>query len=85
MPFTIKGAAKSQEQMMRSILDYKTEMCTMIDNINNVEVFRYIAPNMDVDGSLGVPAVVGVVGAPLLSAESPPLQVPEKSPDRVRP
>jgi hypothetical protein len=46
MPFTIKGAAKSQEQMMRSILDYKTEMCTMIDNINNVEVFRCLDVDM---------------------------------------
>ena len=32
--------------MLRSILDYKTEMCTMIDNINNVEVFRCLDVDM---------------------------------------
>ena len=46
MPFTIKGAARSQESMMRNILDYKTEMCTMIDNITNVEVFRCLDIDM---------------------------------------
>ena len=40
---------------------------------------------MPADDSLGVPAVVGDVGAPLLSAGPPPLRVPEKGPDRVRP
>lgn len=46
MPFTMKGAARSQEQLMRSVMDYKTEMCTMIDIINNVEVFRCLDIDM---------------------------------------
>ncbi len=46
MPFTIKGAKISQQtESLLKAMDYKTEMCTMVDNINNIEVFR----SLDVD------------------------------------
>ncbi len=35
-----------REEQIVKVLDYKTEMCSMIDNISNVEVFRSIDVDM---------------------------------------
>lgn len=47
MPFVMKGskAMGSQDPIVK-VMDYKTEMCLMIDNISNVEVFRSIDVDM---------------------------------------
>ena len=46
MPFTIKGAKISQQtESLLKAMDYKTEKCTKVDNISNIEVNR----NLDVD------------------------------------
>ena len=46
MPFATKAAKGMTNDPLLKIMDYKTEMCLMIDNISNVEVFRCIDVDM---------------------------------------
>ena len=46
MPFATKAAKVMGNDPLLKIMDYKTEMCLMIDNISNVEVFRCIDVDM---------------------------------------
>jgi hypothetical protein len=45
MPLATKAARREDEAIVR-VMDYKTEMCQMIDNIKDVEVFRCIDIDM---------------------------------------
>ena len=47
MPFVIKAAKGAQRDgISKVVMDYKNEMCSMIDNINMVDVFRSIDVDM---------------------------------------
>lgn len=46
MPFANKAAKVMGNDPLLKIMDYKTEMCLMIDNISNVEFFRSIDVDM---------------------------------------
>ena len=46
MPFAMKAAKLMQNDPLLKIMDYKTEMCQMIDNINSIDVFRSIDVDM---------------------------------------
>ena len=41
MPFKVKPASKKYQPLVK-ILDYKQEMCQIINNIHSVDVFRMI-------------------------------------------
>jgi hypothetical protein len=46
MPFALKASKVMASDPLLRIMDYKTEMCTMIDNIQDPEVFRSIDVDM---------------------------------------
>ena len=46
MPFALKASKIMQNDPLLKIMDYKTEMCSMIENISNIEVFRCIDVDM---------------------------------------
>lgn len=46
MPFTMKASKLSFNDPMLRVMDYKTEMCQMIDNISILDVFRVIDIDM---------------------------------------
>ena len=52
MPVAVKAATGgnrrggAEEEAIIQVMDYKTEMCQMIDNIKDVEVFRCIDIDM---------------------------------------
>jgi hypothetical protein len=46
MPFALKAAKVESEAALVRVLDYKGEMCAVVDNINDVEVFRCIDVDM---------------------------------------
>ena len=45
LPFALKGS-KLEDASLIKVMDYKGEMCQMIDNIGDVEVFRCIDVDM---------------------------------------
>lgn len=46
LPFAMKASKLNNNDSLVRILDYKTEMCQMIENISNIDVFRSIDVDM---------------------------------------
>ena len=42
----VSGGKRAEEEALVRVMDYKTEMCQMIDEIQEVEVFRCIDVEM---------------------------------------